>query len=154
MGASHFIDTTQPNFAAPLLQELDLIVSCVDNVNGFRFEDIPRTCNKNRKQQVTAGAERLDFGWVKTDLYLLDFNLVRNITMDAAGVEMAVDAHKANDPYYPRPCCTSLAGAQAWNGFVKGYLGEAKKILDSEEDVERLAVRFLARVIEEYGMGE
>ena len=39
LGADHFVDTTQPNFAAPLEQELDLIISCVDNVKGFRFED-------------------------------------------------------------------------------------------------------------------
>lgn len=39
LGADHFVDTTQPNFAQPLLQELDLIVSAVDNVTGFHFED-------------------------------------------------------------------------------------------------------------------
>ncbi|KAM0435243.1 hypothetical protein ACHAPT_003333 [Fusarium lateritium] len=44
-----------------------------------------------------------DFHHRKTVLWLLDFNQVRAITMDADGVEKAVEAFGINDPYYPRP---------------------------------------------------
>ncbi|EEU44701.1 uncharacterized protein NECHADRAFT_49569 [Fusarium vanettenii 77-13-4] len=44
-----------------------------------------------------------DFHHRKTVLWLLDFNQVRTITMDADGVAQAVEAFGINDPYYPRP---------------------------------------------------
>ncbi|KAH6989286.1 hypothetical protein BKA56DRAFT_513458, partial [Ilyonectria sp. MPI-CAGE-AT-0026] len=44
-----------------------------------------------------------DFHHRTTVLWLLDFNQVRRITMDEAGVAMAVEAFLLNDPYYPRP---------------------------------------------------
>lgn len=42
LGADHFIDTTQPDFGASLVQELDLIINAVDNVSGFSFENYIR----------------------------------------------------------------------------------------------------------------
>ncbi|KAI8659487.1 DUF3669 domain-containing protein [Fusarium sp. Ph1] len=44
-----------------------------------------------------------DFHHRKTVLWLLDFNQVRAITMDAEGIAQTVEAFSINDPYYPRP---------------------------------------------------
>ncbi|KAK3328718.1 xylose isomerase-like protein [Apodospora peruviana] len=41
--------------------------------------------------------------WRRTSMWVLDFNQVRRITMDDAGVELAVEAVKLNDPYFPKP---------------------------------------------------
>ncbi|CAI4214004.1 unnamed protein product [Parascedosporium putredinis] len=38
-----------------------------------------------------------------TELWLLDFNQVRSITLDQDGVAMAIDSAMVNDPYIPRP---------------------------------------------------
>jgi hypothetical protein len=36
-------------------------------------------------------------------MWILDFDCVRRITMDGAGVERACKAFWGNDPFYPRP---------------------------------------------------
>ncbi|PKS06194.1 hypothetical protein jhhlp_007511 [Lomentospora prolificans] len=61
-----------------------------------------------------------------TQLWLLDFNQVRNITMDEDGVAMAIDSAVVNDPYIPRPI---ESGKEVWGSFVCSYLRTAHVIL-------------------------
>lgn len=70
-----------------------------------------------------------------TELFVLDFNQVRSITMDDAGVAMAVEALCLNDPYYPKPLRTSEVERQVWKAFVVGYLRASEDILVGEEGV-------------------
>ncbi|PHH92287.1 hypothetical protein CDD83_8101 [Cordyceps sp. RAO-2017] len=44
-----------------------------------------------------------DFYTRTTELWVLDFNQVKPISLDEAGVAQAVNAAKVNDPYMPRP---------------------------------------------------
>lgn len=90
-----------------------------------------------------------DFKHRKVEMYLLDFNLVRNITMDEEGIKAAVDAFRANDPYYPRPC--QPRGARVWRAFISGYLQQSVLILPNPTEVQRLAVGFLNGIREVYG---
>ncbi|KAL7901362.1 zinc finger domain-containing protein [Trichoderma sp. SZMC 28014] len=93
-----------------------------------------------------------DFFVRTTDLWLLDFNQVQQISMDEAGVAMAVEAVKLNDPYIPKPLQESEIEKQAWNEFVRQYLVSAHDILREEEnyrdDLADLPTMFINGVIE------
>lgn len=90
-----------------------------------------------------------DFHHRRTALWLLDFNQVRRITMDEAGVAMAVEAFLLNDPYYPRPFQQSPVAKALWNIFVQTYLEESSGHLREESgDVRKLPGLFLSGVIE------
>ncbi|KAK4556766.1 hypothetical protein LTR86_006337 [Recurvomyces mirabilis] len=54
-------------------------------------------------------------------LWMLDYNRVKSITMDQAGVNQAVKAFFANDPYYPRPS-GKAADSDLWTVFKDTYL--------------------------------
>ncbi|KAM0519971.1 hypothetical protein ACHAPE_003243 [Trichoderma viride] len=92
-----------------------------------------------------------DFFVRTTDLWLLDFNQVRQISMDEAGVAMAVEAIKLNDPYIPKPLQESEIEKQAWNEFVKQYLVSAHDILREEPnytELSELPAMFINGVVE------
>ena len=54
---------------------------------------------------------------------------VRDITLDDAGVALAVEAVKLNDPYYPKPLKNSEEERHAWKAFVISYIENATTIL-------------------------
>lgn len=81
-----------------------------------------------------------DFFIRTIDLWLLDFNQVRPITMDEAGVAMAVEAIKLNDPYIPKPLQESEIQKQIWNEFVEQYLTSAHDILREEANYLEIAL--------------
>lgn len=86
-----------------------------------------------------------------TNLWVLDFNQVRQISMDEAGVAMAVEAFKLNDPYIPKPLQESEIQKQAWNEFVKQYLVSAHDILQEEPnymELFKLPAMFINGVVE------
>ncbi|OTA54281.1 hypothetical protein K449DRAFT_389287 [Hypoxylon sp. EC38] len=74
-----------------------------------------------------------DFFHRKTELWLLDFNQVRNITMDEEGVAQAVEATSINDPYFPKPFQGGMMARNLWDRFVKRYLSMASDILKDED---------------------
>ncbi|EPE05842.1 exodeoxyribonuclease iii xth [Ophiostoma piceae UAMH 11346] len=84
----------------------------------------------------------------QTRLFVLDFNQVRDITMDDAGVELAVQAFSINDPYYPRPHGCTRVEKELWNSFVRSYLDSSNKVLDEEYRI--LPRKFLAGLIKKY----
>ncbi|UKZ63016.1 uncharacterized protein TrAtP1_004244 [Trichoderma atroviride] len=92
-----------------------------------------------------------DFFVRTTDLWLLDFNQVRQISMDEAGVAMAVEAIKLNDPYIPKPLQRSKVQRQMWDEFVEQYLVAAHAILREEPNytqVSGLPAMFISGVID------
>ncbi|KAK5989937.1 hypothetical protein PT974_08200 [Cladobotryum mycophilum] len=74
-----------------------------------------------------------------TKLWVLDFNQVRPITMDEAGVVQAVEAARINDPYLPKPLQQSPLEKRLWNSFVVTYIN-ASDIILQKEDKEMLAL--------------
>ncbi|KAK1250358.1 hypothetical protein MKX08_010361 [Trichoderma sp. CBMAI-0020] len=90
-----------------------------------------------------------DFFVRTTDLWPLDFNQVRQITMDEAGVPMAVEAIRLNDSYIPKPLQRSKVEKQIWDEFVEQYL-VAHAILREEPnyaEVSGLPAMFISGVI-------
>ncbi|KYK54978.1 pre-mRNA splicing factor ATP-dependent RNA helicase PRP43 [Drechmeria coniospora] len=69
-----------------------------------------------------------------TQLWVLDFNQVRSITMDAAGVNQAVEAAIINDPYIPRPLRNSSIERSVWSSFVKSYIEASDMIIQDQHD--------------------
>ncbi|KAM4066194.1 zinc finger protein [Hirsutella rhossiliensis] len=88
--------------------------------------------NQNGPHRYIGPPSRLDedFYHRTTELWILDFNQVRPITMDAAGVAQAVQAATINDPYLPKPLQSSAAEIKVWNAFVKSYLTTSRRILE------------------------
>ncbi|KAK3355494.1 zinc finger protein-domain-containing protein [Neurospora tetraspora] len=71
-----------------------------------------------------------DFFCRQTEMWVLDFNQVRDITLDDAGVALAVEAVKLNDPYFPKPLKESEAEEKAWKAFVFSYRKNSQTILE------------------------
>ncbi|KAH6635154.1 hypothetical protein B0J18DRAFT_39470 [Chaetomium sp. MPI-SDFR-AT-0129] len=68
-----------------------------------------------------------------TELFVLDFNQVRAITMDDDGVALAVEAWRLNDPYYPRPLGNTGVERFTWRTFVVASLAASREILGQQE---------------------
>jgi hypothetical protein len=67
-------------------------------------------------------------------LWVLDFDCVKPMTMDAAGLEQAARAFWRNDPYYPRPGSERDNGL--WEHFKKEFLMASAGII-GPDDVQR-----------------
>ena len=92
-----------------------------------------------------------DFFRRSTELWVLDFNQVRAITLDEAGVAQAVEAARINDPYLPKPLQETPIEKEVWNAFVVSYLEASGTILEDEEygqDVLSWPAMFLCGLIE------
>ncbi|KAH0494814.1 hypothetical protein TgHK011_008399 [Trichoderma gracile] len=83
-----------------------------------------------------------------TEMWLLDFNQVRSITMDEKGVAEAVEAARINDPYLPRPLGESLVEKQVWDAFEKNYIAAADAILGGNASIGHLPGLFIRGLVE------
>ncbi|KAJ5779806.1 hypothetical protein N7457_007526 [Penicillium paradoxum] len=85
-------------------------------------------------------------------MWLLDFDLCRDMAMDEQGGAQAVNAFWGNDPYYPRPG-RDLA---LWSAFRTQYLKSSDQCLDlcdHQEGVRRrLLPRLFIELLERQGM--
>ncbi|KAI1458351.1 zinc finger protein-domain-containing protein [Annulohypoxylon moriforme] len=90
-----------------------------------------------------------DFFRRTTQLWLLDFNQVRSVTLDQKGIDQMVDAFKVNDPYFPRPLQKDRLAKRIWNQFVRSYLKTSHFILmNRDKKIQDLPQKFLEGVIE------
>jgi hypothetical protein len=71
------------------------------------------------------------------EMWLLDFDCCRSMSMDQNGVNQAVAAFFRNDPFYPRP------GAQQhlWEAFREQYLQVSSKIIRSTQNSDAVDAR-------------
>ncbi|KAK4183897.1 hypothetical protein QBC35DRAFT_517920 [Podospora australis] len=67
---------------------------------------------------------------VSTELFVLDFSQVREITIDDEGVAMAVEAWRLNGPYYPKTLGETWEERDVCESFEKSYLASSKEQLD------------------------
>lgn len=89
-----------------------------------------------------------DLYWRQTQLYCLDFHQVREITLDEKGVDMMVDAFRANAPYFPRPLQQTPTEREAWTAFGYTYLTMAGKVLEHEdENIRGLPAMFVRKIV-------
>jgi hypothetical protein len=92
-----------------------------------------------------------DFFCRMTELFMLDFNQVRKITMDDDGVAMAVEAWRLNDPYYPKPLCQTEAEQYVWKAFLVSYLAASDEVMSLEGckgEVLALPRKFISGITE------
>jgi hypothetical protein len=80
-----------------------------------------------------------DFFHRATELWVLDFNQVKHITLDEEGVAAAVNAAMINDPYIPKPNAETEVGQEIWEAFCAAYLRTAEKILEKKHPESALA---------------
>lgn len=86
-------------------------------------------------------------------LWVLDFNQCRRLSMDDAGIELAVEAFFLNDPYYPRPATGMYRDEELWRVFRDHYLQRSYDVIDKggegDEEIElSMPERFIERVVE------
>ncbi|KAJ4382476.1 hypothetical protein N0V86_002811 [Didymella sp. IMI 355093] len=70
-------------------------------------------------------------------VWMLDFDCVRLMSMDATGVQQAVDAFYRNDPYFPRPWANEYTteDERLWGVFRQAFLHESDGILGTKPEV-------------------
>lgn len=85
--------------------------------------------------------QKYNFKSREVHFWLLDFNQVKEMTTDEAGLENAVEAYRVNDPYYPKP---GRGPDSLWNQFRRDYMAQSRDIL--EEKQWSLAEKFLDMV--------
>jgi hypothetical protein len=79
-------------------------------------------------------------------LWLLDFDLVGYISMDKQGVEAAVNKHKINDPYHPKPG-RGEDSDKLWARFKARYLRSGRMLVpDEQKELVDLMVDGLEKV--------
>lgn len=83
----------------------------------------------------------------KHSLWVLDFDLCREITMDSAGAKQAAIAFWRNDPFYPRPGKILASDSHLWTVFRESYLrmsAACTDVLRGLEEAERTRRRSLS----------
>ncbi|KAJ2901804.1 hypothetical protein MKZ38_001342 [Zalerion maritima] len=134
------------NYMATALGQALAAIHWGARTDGRDVEFVLGSSRETRKMEKgTAGKLQEVFG-SKTEIWLLDFNLVREIAVDEAGVETAVDAFMGNDPYCPRPLGETQEERECWDVFVEKYSEVAGKILKG--DHTHLPGLFLSGVVE------
>ncbi|KAK0247339.1 hypothetical protein LTS09_017528 [Friedmanniomyces endolithicus] len=85
------------------------------------------------------------------DLWMLDFNQVRRMSMDEEGVDWAVHAFFENDPYFPRPHAEDAKEQQLWTVFSEAYLEMAKRCtqIATRPALAALPQMFITKVVDE-----
>jgi hypothetical protein len=78
----------------------------------------------------------------KIQLWMLDFNQCKPITMDEAGVDQAVEAFCINDPYFPRP----HVDLELWKAFSGRYLLSSNRMLQGK-DYGYLPIQFIQKAV-------
>jgi hypothetical protein len=116
-------------------------------------------CKMPPNSRTTFEGIGLNFGKREIQMWLLDFNLCDNITMDEAGVDKAVQAFLINDPYYPRPPRQAQESdgekerahlqtdAWLWRLFRDRYLATSSKIMEGKAIPKALPELFIERLI-------
>ncbi|PTB71595.1 hypothetical protein M440DRAFT_1386262 [Trichoderma longibrachiatum ATCC 18648] len=80
-------------------------------------------------------------------VWILDFDLCRDMALDKEGVDQANRAFWGNDPYFPRPGSRNLADQTLWTIFQDRYMASSAAALHKEPDcIKRLPGLFIERV--------
>ncbi|TFB04256.1 hypothetical protein CCMA1212_003344 [Trichoderma ghanense] len=80
-------------------------------------------------------------------VWILDFDLCRDMSLDEEGVDQANKAFWGNDPYFPRPGSSNLADERLWTIFQDRYIESGAAILHEEPDcIKRLPDLFIEQI--------
>ncbi|PNP40516.1 hypothetical protein TGAMA5MH_07513 [Trichoderma gamsii] len=62
-------------------------------------------------------------------MWILDFDLCRDLTLDKSGIEQACNTFWGNDPCYPQPGQSATADQRVWDTFEHRFLESSAKAL-------------------------
>ncbi|KAM0260048.1 hypothetical protein ACHAQJ_002972 [Trichoderma viride] len=80
-------------------------------------------------------------------VWILDFDLCREISLDEEGVDQANNAFWGNDPFLPRPGSNNLADQRLWTIFQGRYIESSAATLHEEPDcIKRLPGLFIEQI--------
>lgn len=128
--------------------EFVLAPPSLDPCRKFQSRNLDRSMENGLKMESKV------FG--NHSLWVLDFDLCREITMDSNGVQQAAAAFWRNDPYYPRPGKEFKGDISLWNTFRENYLQKSMECINigsrEPEEAERrrsLSEQFICLVEQE-----
>lgn len=91
-------------------------------------------------------------------MWILDFDLCRDLTFDESGVEQACNAFWGNDPWYPRPGRLTTADQRLWDIFEHRFLESSAWNLGTQsaqiKELPRLLMEKIKQVATTIQMGE
>jgi hypothetical protein len=85
-------------------------------------------------------------------MWALDFDCVRPLTHDKAGIERAALAYVRNDPFWPRPASDVQADRDIWEIFRVRFLESSALILGTSSELPQMfvsRVEFLVQQVKE-----
>jgi hypothetical protein len=85
-------------------------------------------------------------------MWVLDFDLCRDLTLDESGVEQACKAFWGNDPWYPRPGRLAPADQKLWDIFESRFLESSTRALATQSDQAKELPRLLMEKIKQAGV--
>ncbi|KAM0261108.1 hypothetical protein ACHAQJ_002369 [Trichoderma viride] len=111
----------------------------IANVDG---NDVEFVLAQPRSQPITSLSQmQFEGRWTSNinilgphTMWVLDFDLCRDLTLDEKGIEQASNAFWGNDPFYPRPGSLNTANQKLWTSFEERFLESSAKALATESD--------------------
>lgn len=82
-------------------------------------------------------------------LWILDFDLCRDLTLDEKGIEQACKAFWRNDPFYPRPGSSNTENQRLWTMFEERFMVSSAEALRYEPDQIKQLPKLLIERIKE-----
>ncbi|CZT20440.1 uncharacterized protein RCC_06300 [Ramularia collo-cygni] len=73
-------------------------------------------------------------------LWVLDFDCVKSLTQDEAGIGRAASTYMRNDPFWPRPGSDVQADQSLWNIFRARFLESSRLILDDDSQLPQMFI--------------
>lgn len=87
-------------------------------------------------------------------MWILDFDLCRDLTLDESGIEQACKAFWGNDPWYPRPGRLATVDQKLWDIFEDRFLESSAKALSLRSDQPMMLPRLLMEKIKQAGSND
>ncbi|KKP00249.1 hypothetical protein THAR02_07662 [Trichoderma harzianum] len=82
-------------------------------------------------------------------LWMLDFDLCRDLTLDDKGIEQACKAFWRNDPFYPRPGSSNAENQRLWTIFEERFMVSSAEALRFQPDPIKQLPKLLIERIKE-----
>ncbi|KAK1240065.1 hypothetical protein MKX08_007507 [Trichoderma sp. CBMAI-0020] len=85
-------------------------------------------------------------------MWILDFDMCRELTLDESGIEQACNAFWSNDPWYPQPGRLATADQKLWDTFELRFLTLSARALEWQPSEIRELPRLLMEKIKQTAM--
>ncbi|KAJ5180686.1 hypothetical protein N7492_003896 [Penicillium capsulatum] len=152
------ISTGEIHQYARLMAETLAMMHWIIEIDGNDIEFVlAPPANANKATHFRNGLEIVSRVLQVHSMWVLDFDLCRQMAMDSKGVQQAATAFWRNDPYYPRPGKAYSTDISLWTVFRQHYIQTSKEFIDISIDkpLEAERRRGLSKqtVFDEIGVG-